>query len=119
MRPNTARRRKPPAQVEGDLDAIVANMPDTFIDCRTIGHSWRKSTADYRADERVWVQALKCTRCKSVCERHADDHGYPLGNRYVYVEGYRIEGLGAFDQNKRAAVRLASLLSTITPRGTA
>src|SRR6185312_10072258 len=104
----TRRRPATPANVEGDLDHLIANMPEAFLDCRDFGHVWRKSTAREAPDGRYYEQDLKCTRCKSVKHRRVDNRVYPLGGSYNYVDGYRVEGLGAFDQHKRAAFRLAS-----------
>jgi hypothetical protein len=92
-------------------------MPEAHLYCRDYGHTWRRLNARYYPDGHYYEQALRCASCKTIRRRLIGERGDLISNRYEYAEHYLIPGLGSYTTDKRAAVRLASVLSTITPRG--
>lgn len=75
------------------VDAAEA-LPDTFLLCREIGHSWRKAGSPKQADGLV-VQKLVCrNKCGTTREDRVTRAGSIFGRRYEYREGYGLHGFG-------------------------
>lgn len=92
-----------------ELGAAIAGMSDAQLQCRDFGHSWRPFTAEYIPQRRQYLEALRCSRCRAQRLRLLGQRGELLANRYVYPDGYLVQGLGRLDSDDRDALRLASL----------
>ena len=92
---------------------VVANwsstLPDGFIQCRDMGHTWRPYTAEYDIDVNAYRRVLRCNRCKTKREQYIGLGGLILSGGYTYPEGYQApKGTGRIDGNGRGALRLES-----------
>ena len=113
--PRRARPRKPPQQ-SVPIDEAIAHMPESHLHCRDYCHAWRRLSARYVPDQHVYEQDLRCASCKTIRRRLIDERGGLVRSAYEYAERYLVKGVGRMDGDMRAAVRLASVLSTIVPR---
>jgi hypothetical protein len=86
----------------------VESMPDTHIECRDFGHSWRPLAATW-LDGGNLERVLTCARCSTRRYQILDRQGYVLSGHYAYADHYLIEGIGRMTADDRAAVRLASI----------
>ena len=60
-----------------------------YLQCRNLGHVWNV-WGYYRRGSEVY-RHLDCRRCRTERIDHWGTNGARLGNRYLYVEGYRID----------------------------
>ena len=95
------------------LDAAIETMPDTFLQCRDFGHSWRPHTARALAKRKGYEQTLRCARCLTERRRWIDSRGEIISSGYEYAEGYLVAGLGRLTGVDRGHVRVASVLRTL------
>lgn len=91
------------------ISDAIANMSDSQLQCRDFGHGWRPYTVEWVPQQRHYLEALRCTRCRTMRVRVLGQSGELLGNRYVYPDGYLVAGAGRLEQSDRDAMRLASL----------
>jgi hypothetical protein len=109
-------RREHLASVEHeprDLADFIEALPDAYLLCRELGHTWKpwRASTDGRAYDRV----LKCPRCKTERHQVLTMRGHVVSNRYEYPERYLTKGLGSLSGDDRDSLRLASLTrSTVT-----
>lgn len=96
-----------------DVESVIADMPDNFIQCRDFNHSWRSHNANYDAGSQSYDVTLKCTRCKAERIRTIDSHGGLVSSHYDYKDGYLIKGMGRLTGNDRNALRLNSVLRVL------
>lgn len=94
------------AKVEREFGKALTTLPEEFLDCRDMRHSWKRKQ-DYRPREQaeggrrsrlspLLYRLLVCTRCG--CER--EDVIYSrtferLSTSYKYPEHYQMRGVGA------------------------
>lgn len=97
-----------------DVKAWADDLPDTFIACRDMGHTWRPFRAWYDPEERGYQRVLRCGRCKTERRQLISESGAILTGGYDYPEGYTAPaGTGRIDGEGRAALRLESTLRVI------
>jgi hypothetical protein len=92
-----------------ELQTRFANMKTAHIQCRDFGHSWQPYTVERIPQRKRWAETLRCQRCHTHRVRFISDNGGLVGSTYRYVEGYRIEGMGAMTADTRSVMRLAVL----------
>lgn len=97
-------------QLEFDLDAALEKLNLDFIECRDIGHPWRKASTRWMKAENAWEQAMVCGRCGTRRTRWLSRTGSILGGGYDYADGYQLKGSGRLVGTDRDKVRLASIL---------
>ena len=88
-------------------------MPETHLQCRDFGHSWRSHKATWDPTARCFVTLLRCTRCRTVRERVFDVTGQQIESHYLYADGYLVKGLGRLSPSDRNHVRLVSVLRIV------
>lgn len=93
-----------------NVDQVIQDMPDRYIQCRDFNHSWRAHDAQYDEGSRSYDVTLKCTRCKAERVRIMDSQGGLASSRYEYPDGYLIKGMGRLTGRERDALRLSSVL---------
>ena len=96
-----------------DITTAITNMNDTHRQCRNYGHSWEPRWARWLPRRAGIEEGLVCKRCGTERWRVITKHEDVLSSRYVYPEGYRIEGLGRLTGEGRGALRWASALARI------
>jgi hypothetical protein len=96
-----------------DITNAITNMNATHRQCRDYGHAWRPRWAQWLPRKAGLEQGLECGRCGTQRWRTLTRHGDVLTSRYVYPEGYRIEGLGRLTGEDRGTLRVASVTALI------
>lgn len=113
-RTRTTRRRNttdPDAEFWAELEEVVdfaEGLPDTFLECRELGHLWRPWYAglnEYGSYDRI----LRCTRCYTKRVQVISARGVVVKNSYIHPEGYLHKGMGRIAGDARGAMRLVSL----------
>lgn len=94
-------------------------LPDAFLTCRDMGHTWRPYTAAWDSQERAYRRELICARCTTVRVQWVSATGHIAhGNAYTYPEGYTAPtGTGRMDGQARDALRLQSVLRMVETVG--
>ena len=112
-----SRRLRAVTDHQTQLASAIGHMSDSQLQCRDFGHSWRPYTVEYVAQRRQYLEALRCSRCRTMRVRLLGERGELLGNRYIYPDGYLAVGMGRLDSDDRDAVRLASLQVLLEQQG--
>jgi hypothetical protein len=102
---------------EEEVGAFAADLPDTFLLCREIGHNWRPFFARWDVDENAYQRTLRCQRCKTQRHQWMSYSGSMLGNQYEYTEGYQHKGLGRIVGEGRDRIRLESITRLVEKLG--
>lgn len=64
------------------------DLPNEFLDCRSLGHAWREVMPD-RSPEFGDIHCYQCMRCKSIRDDIvAPKYGELLGRGYRHAPGY-------------------------------
>ena len=90
-----------------DVRQAVVKMPETFLRCRDLGHTWLQ----YRV-KRIrggFERDLFCRSCKTNKHMFISPKGEILASNYVYNEGYQITGLGRIQAEGKSVLRLEAL----------
>lgn len=88
------------------------DLPESYLQCRDMGHVWRPYVASWEPAERAYRRVLHCPRCGTERTQWISASGHIAhGNAYAYPEGYSAPaGYGRMDGGARDAIRLASVL---------
>jgi len=101
-----------------DVQAVAnwsSDLPDSFLMCRDMGHTWRPFTARFSADENAYDRTLRCGRCKTERQQVIGMDGTILSGVYLYPDGYLSPaGSGRITGDGRGALRLESTLRLIS-----
>jgi hypothetical protein len=108
-----APRRRSPRR--GDqVGQWIAALPQTFIECRDLGHIWTSHRAWWDNAERCYKRVMRCQRCAAERTQSLSSAGLVLSGHYSYVDDYsKPAGTGYFDRNERAALRLESVFRVL------
>lgn len=90
-----------------EVRAAVVKMPETFLRCRDLGHTWLQ----YRV-KRIrggFERSLFCRSCKTNKHMFISPKGEILASNYVYNDGYQIQGLGRIQAEGKSVLRLEAL----------
>lgn len=90
------------------VEAFAAELPERFLYCREMGHTWRPYTAGKYRDG-GYRRALRCARCRCLKRQEIGPSGLIISTRYEHPEGYLTEGIGRLVGEARGVVRLESL----------
>jgi hypothetical protein len=101
-----------------EVQAWADELPDRYLLCRDLGHTWKPFTARWDAEARAYVRELKCSRCKAIRSQHLDAYGSVVSGGYDYPDGYQAPaGTGRITGDGRGALRLSSTLRLIDKFG--
>lgn len=97
------------------IDEWAERLPDAYLTCRDMGHTWRPFRAEWHPEENAYWRSLRCSRCRTERAQWISSTGHIAhGNAYTYPEGYTAPpGAGRMDGGGRDAIRLHSVLRTI------
>lgn len=98
-------------EIEQHLDEVRAfaeDLPEAFLHCREMGHSWAPYTASLHKDG-GYERTLLCRRCDTRRLQGLDRRGLVVRSRYVHPEGYLSKGLGHLAGEDRGVLRIASI----------
>lgn len=93
----------------GEVESFAEGLSDAFLHCRELGHLWRPYSGGRHSDGTGFARILKCHRCRTKREQDIDSRGMILSNKYIYPEGYQVQGLGRIIGEGRGVLRLQSL----------
>lgn len=68
------------------------DLQDTFVWCRTYGHSWDEFHPDRTPHTFKHYTALRCTRCATKRFDYEGALGEIIDRGYEYPEGYKLAG---------------------------
>lgn len=108
-----AARALRPVSEQSPVQGWAEELPDSYLLCRDIGHSWRPFRAFVQADG--YRRTMRCQRCTT--ERHQDLslRGHVLSSSYSYPEGYQApKGTGYLAGEQRDGLRLESILRLVS-----
>lgn len=94
----------------GEVETFAEGLPDKYLHCRELGHLWRPYSGGRFAEGDGFTRILKCHRCRTKREQEIDGRGMILANKYIYPEGYQVEGLGRIVGEGRGVLRLQSMI---------
>jgi len=93
-----------------EVGAWAEDLPERFLLCRDLGHTWRPFLAKFDTEERAYKRVLKCGRCRTERTQLISMNGVPLSGAYDYPDGYTAPtGAGRLDSSGRGALRLVSI----------
>ena len=94
----------------------LAELLDSFVICRTVGHSWDDNPHAEINSMWSWVMALRCTRC--TCERFdaLNNLGEVVSRSYRYPDGYRITANRQGERTTRVGLRTELMRRRILAR---
>lgn len=90
-------------------EELARELPDAYLTCRELMHSWKPRTAGWLAGERVFERVIRCSRCKTEKHQTLSSTGEVLTSHYVYPDGYLAKNLGRIVGDGRDALRLEAL----------
>ena len=91
----------------GEIADWAADLKESFLYCREMGHNWRPYSAG-RYRDGGFKRVLRCVRCKTKREQEISNRGAVMSNQYIYPEGYSCE-FGRIVGDGRGMLRLESI----------
>lgn len=107
-RPHLALAAKPP---DGVAD-LLTELPDSFLECRELGHAWRPLRALHSRRHRTFDVSRRCSRCGTERTVVMSERGEVYSSSYLYPKHYSLKGV-AYTTEVRDLVRLQG----VTRRG--
>jgi hypothetical protein len=99
---------------DGDVARWSASLPEEFLLCRDLGHTWRPASARWVPDLNAYERSMRCGRCRAERTQTLSPGGLILSGSYHYETGYTAPaGTGALGQDGRGALRLESIARLI------
>lgn len=100
------------------VSAWSETLPDKYLLCRDLGHTWRPYTARIDDEGTGYIRVMRCARCKTEREQALDRRGLVQSGGYHYPDGYQAPaGTGRLAADGRGALRLESTLRLIQKNG--
>jgi hypothetical protein len=103
--------------------ALAKDMPDSFIQCRDLGHNWRPQTANETSAKArkagvFYERILVCPRCETQRFQQLSRRGEVIRNSYTYPQGYETpSGTGRIVGQARDVLRITGLLRIVKGAG--
>jgi hypothetical protein len=92
-----------------EIDRWARDLPDEFLLCRDIGHTWRPSAARITS-ESTYERTMRCGRCKAERRQELSATGAILSGHYYYETGYLAPpNAGRMTSGRRDGLRLESV----------
>jgi len=93
------------------VTAFIRGLPDEYLKCRRLGHSWDDHTVDLVRGK--YVVTVVCSRCDNVgVEVIRRTGGVEKKRRPHYPSGYLAKGLGRLDPDQ---IRMESVMRQVDP----
>lgn len=102
--------------VYGDSDVArwSASLPEEFLLCRDLGHTWRPASARWVPDLNAYERTMRCGRCRAERSQTLSAGGLILSGHYHYEAGYTAPaGTGSLGSEGRGTLRLESVMRLI------
>jgi hypothetical protein len=99
---------------ESDVARWSAALPEDFLLCRDLGHTWRPASARWVPEVSAYERTMRCGRCRAEREQTLSAGGLILSGHYRYESGYTTPpGSGMLGSEGRGALRLESIARLI------
>jgi hypothetical protein len=102
--------------IYGDSDVArwANSLPEEFLLCRDLGHTWRPASARWAPDLNAYERTMRCGRCRAERSQVLSAGGLILSGHYHYENGYTApSGTGSLGSDGRGTLRLASIYRLI------
>lgn len=110
MARKTSRRNS----LSSPLAEWVESLPESFVLCRDIGHTWKPLTAQWVPADHVFYRTLRCPRCHTERVQTLSATGRVLAGHYLHPQGYLApKGHGHITQAERDSLRLHSVTRSV------
>jgi hypothetical protein len=73
----------------------LADLADTFLECRELRHSWKRQGkyTEIKGSKNLVARSLKCSRCEATRTDVLNVQTFDrVGSHYDYPDGYTIAG---------------------------
>lgn len=84
----------------------VNDIPDDFMECRDVGHSWKPFDGGCDKRKRLYHRTHRCRGCRTYRTQILSWKGEILTSSYTYAKDYLFKGSGRYDQELRGKVRV-------------
>jgi hypothetical protein len=92
-----------------ELRGIFQRMSVAYLECRDLGHPWRRRSTVWDHEAREYRSVAACPQCGTQRTRVLNASGEVVSSYYDYPDGYSIEGIGGLDKRDRSLMRLIIL----------
>jgi hypothetical protein len=92
-----------------EVQRWAERLSQSYLYCRTFGHTWKPWTARWVPEERCYEQIIRCSRCKNERFQLLNRYGEVVKNWYRYPHGYLHKALGRITGEGKGALRLEAL----------
>lgn len=96
------------------VEEFAQGLSISFLQCRELGHIWKPWGARRDDEHNTFERSLRCPRCKTKRHETLSMRGAKLRSHYEYPEGYTTDGLGRIVGEGRDALRVESMIRTLT-----
>lgn len=97
-----------------DPDDWTEQLPDKYLLCRDLGHSWRPLNAAWDTSLNHYLRTMRCPRCGTERIQYLSGAGHVLSGHYLYADGYQApKGSGRLTGEHRDHLRLESVLRLV------
>lgn len=97
-------------------ETFAAGLPDKYLDCRELNHSWQRWTIEWDGEAKAYVRQLRCRVCKSVRKMLVGDDGDVVKTGYDYAKGYLATNV-VKGTLSRSVFRLEGITREMTKKG--
>jgi hypothetical protein len=112
-----ARRRAVASDDVLSVEQFAESLPDKYLNCRELGHTWRHWTVEYDGSSRSYLRQLRCAGCKTVRKQLLDASADVIKNSYDYSAGYLANRVEKGVSLHRSAFRLEAIVRTMNKQG--
>lgn len=95
---------------EVSVETFAAGLPEKFLHCRELGHTWRPFTVQFDSVARAYDRVLRCSRCYTRRIQTLTTSGHIVSSRYDYVNGYQAKNVAMPRGGVRDVYRLESIV---------
>lgn len=101
---------KPKLLTAAQRKKALKEVPDEYLFCRIVRHSWRYGDVDENSTPGVYIQEMICPLCGTRKYQDIDAHnGRLLNTRMHYEKDYLLKGLGRMTADDNGLLRLRSI----------
>lgn len=101
----------PKAKAPFNLEATLAGLDDSYIECRELTHSW--AAYDVIAHtSKLWEEVVQCSRCETEKSRYVNPRTGAVIRPWrprMWAPGYLFKGAGPVTAERGDAVRKEAL----------
>lgn len=97
-----------------DVAVWAQRLKEEYLHCRDFGHTWQPFRAWWDTDDRLFVEVIRCRRCKANTTRHLNRSGHVMTRNTSYPDGYLApDGTGRLTLDNKDSLRLVTVTRLI------